>query len=757
MEHAAVDLLPDPQLKGARKLAPYLALPNESLPTFIAGEHLTGKTDTEVVVSGNAELRKRNTILQSDRLTFWQETQEVEADGNVRLLRDGDNVRGPKMRMKTESATGFFEKPDYVIRRNKTAAPSLWTVTDAAIDTIDPKLTTGRGSAAWLDFEGEGKYHLTDATYSTCSPAPGNSPDWFARTTDLRLNYDEEVGTAKNATLYFKGLPILYAPWMTFSLNNERKSGLLAPTFGSTSKGGAEYSQPYYWNIAPNKDATITPRVMSKRGTLWNGEFRYLEHGYGGIIQAQGIANDSVINKSRGSYSIAHAQDFGRGVTGSLNLNGASDGTYFSDLGTGSAVIAQTNLLRQATLGYSGGWWSANMMAQSYQTLQDPSLPNVAEPYRRLPQVTLVANRRDLPLGLNVAFSGEYVDFRHPGQVEAERTTLYPQISLPMTTEAITVTPKLSLHSTRYTLNHQAAGVPKEINRTVPIYSVDAGMTFERTTSIGKADFIQTLEPRLFYLYVPTRNQSQIPVFDTAATGFGFAQIFAENSYSGGDRIANADQITAMMTSRFLDAETGAQLLSAGVGQRVYFTTQDVGLPGEVLRTNRESNVLGAISGFILPKTTIDAGAEYSPRFSRVEVLNVGGRFQPEAGKVINAGYRYTRDQLAQVDVSGQWPVFNGWHAVGRFNYSTKENRLIESVAGLEYDGSCWIGRVAFQRLATLTQESNTSLFFQLEFNGFAKIGSNPLDMLKRSVPGYGIINQQTDPTPTGRTTTVIP
>jgi LPS-assembly protein len=497
---------------------------------------------------------------------------------------------------------------------------------------------------------------------------------------------------------------------------------------------------------------------MSKRGTLWNGEFRYLEHGYGGIIQAQGIANDSVINKARGAYSLAHTQSFGRGFTGSLDLNGASDHTFFSDLGTGSSVIAQTNLLRQGTLAYSGGWWSTSLLMQSYQTLQDPSLPLTGTPYRRLPQITLSANRRDLPLGLNATFSAESVNFQHPdpGTVEAHRLILYPQISLPMMTEAIYVTPKVSLHSTRYALNRPAAGVPEQITRNVPIYSIDSGMTFERTTAIGKAEFFQTLEPRLFYLYVPTRDQSKIPVFDTGATGFGFAQIFAENSYSGGDRVANADQVTAMVTSRFLDAETGAQVFSAGVGQRVYFTTQDVGLPGEVLRTNRESNVLGAVSGFILPKTTVDAGMEYSPRFSRVEVLNVGGRFQPEAGKVLNAGYRYTRDQLAQIDVSGQWPVFNGWHAVGRFNYSTKDNRMIESIAGLEYDGSCWVGRAAFQRLATLTQDSNTSLFFQLEFNGFAKIGVNPLDMLKRSVPGYGIINQQTDPTPTGRTT-IIP
>jgi LPS-assembly protein len=750
--HVAAGELPEPTLRGTAGVMPYLKRPREQLPTFISANQISGRNDAEVVAEGNVELRKRNSILESDRLTYWQDADEMQAEGNVRLSRDGDRVRGPKMRMKMEDSTGFFEQPEYSIRRIKTgSAATLWTGTE---ERVSPELTTGQGTAARMEFEGEGKYRLTDATYSTCAPAAGRDPDWFARTTDLRLDYDEEEGTARNATLYFKGAPILYSPWLSFSLNNERKSGLLTPTLGSTSRGGAEYTQPFYWNIAQNMDATVAPRFMSKRGTLWNGEYRYLNPSYSGTMQGQYLPNDRLEHKRRSSYSLAHSQTLGYGFSGALALNGASDGTFFSDLANGSSAVAQTNLLREGSLNYGGGWWSARLLAQSYQTLQDPSLPPVTEPYRRLPQLTVSANRGDLPLGMSFAFSGEHVNFRNPTLVEGRRLTLYPQVSLPLQTEILSVTPKIGLHSTTYNLNRQAVGAPEKQARSVPIFSVDSGVTFERDTSwLGQA-LTQTLEPRLYYLYVPVREQGSIPIFDTGIADFNFAQIFGENRYSGGDRIGDANQATAMITSRLLDPQTGAEIMRAAFGQRFYFSTQNVGLPAtatapaEVLRSDRQTDFLGSISGRIMPKTYVDTGVQYNPRLSRVDRLNLGGRYQPEAGKVLNAGYRYTRDQLGvsglgQFDLSGQWPVFGGWHAVGRFNYSTKDRRMVESVAGLEYDGGCWVGRVVMQRLATQTQLTNTALFFQLELNGFAKVGSSPLDILRRNVPGYGVINQQ--------------
>ena len=297
------------------------------------------------------------------------------------------------------------------------------------------------------------------------------------------------------------------------------------------------------------------------------------------------------------------------------------------------------------------------------------------------------------------------------------------------------------------------------MTRNVPMFSLDSGVTFERGFEWQGKSLTQTLEPRLYYLYVPNRDQNRILVFDTGITDYNFAQTFAENRYSGGDRIGDANQLTAMLSSRLLDPETGAETMRASFGQRFYFTDQKVGLPAtatspaEQLRTDRYADLLGSFSGRIMEKTYADANLQYSPQVRRMERFNLGARYQPEAGKVLNAGYRYTRDQLtqpglSQVDVSGQWPLAGGWHGVGRINYSIKESRMIETVAGLEYDGGCWIGRVVFQRLATQEKDSNTSFFVQLEFNGFAKVGTNPLEMLKRNVPGYGVINQQNSETP---------
>ena len=541
--HVAAGELPDPKLKADTAIKPWLARPGEHLPTFIAAEQIAGTTDVEVVADGNVELRKRNTILQSDRLTYREVADEVEAEGNVILSRDGDHMQGSRMRMQMAESTGFFEQPEYSIRRIKTgSAPTLWTGNE---ERPSADLTTGQGKAERIDFEGDGQYRLSNATYSTCSPAAGRDPDWFVRTTGLQLDYDAEEGTAHDATLVFLGTPILYSPWLNFSLNNERKSGLLTPSGGTTSRGGVEFTQPFYWNIAPNMDATITPRIMSKRGILWGGEFRYLEPNYRGTIEGQYLGHDQLTGEKRTAYSVAHQQNLGYGFYGTLNLNGVSDDTYFSDLGRSLTATSATNLVRQGTLSYGGGWWSANLLMQSFQTLQDPDQAPVTEPYRRLPQLTISGTRSDLPMGMTFAFGTEYVDFRTPtqGTPEAKRFILYPQLSLPLQTDILSITPKIGLHSTRYTLNDQAAGTPDKLTRTLPVFSVDSGMTFERDFAWLGQSLTQTLEPRLYYLYVPDRDQSKIPVFDSGTTDFNFAQTFAENRYAGGDRIGDANQL----------------------------------------------------------------------------------------------------------------------------------------------------------------------------------------------------------------------
>ncbi|HEX8989088.1 MAG TPA: LPS assembly protein LptD [Rhodocyclaceae bacterium] len=740
--HVAAGVLPEPVLKASMQMTPLESGAKEQRPTFLSGDRVRGRTDYEMIAEGDAELRKVGTVLDADKITYWSLDDEVEAIGNVRLQHERDLFTGPLLRMKVGESTGFFDHPSYVMPRTSSIMPGTM-VGEFTTKAVEVPIT-GRGEAERIDFQGENVYQVTNGTYSTC---PAGNQDWVAKAKDLTLDYNREVAEGSEGTVTFKGVPILYSPWLDFSLDNQRKSGFLSPTIGSTNTSGAEVSVPWYWNIAPDKDATITPRIMLKRGIQWNAEFRDLRDSgnpvvpFENLMRLEYLPNDHLRGTNRYAYSVIRNERLGQGTFGSINLNGVSDGTYFTDLSKPGAVAPSTYLLRQGALSYGQSWWSASVLAQRYQVLQDPSLPPVTALYSRLPQINLNANRYDLPLGGVFNFVGEAVDFSHPTEVVGWRRTGYPQLSLPVQNSFMQVTPKVGVSVTQYSLNRQGDGVPAQQTRTVPIFSLDSSVAFERDADYFGRNMTQTLEPRLYYLYVPYRDQSKNPVFDSGVTDFNFAQIFSENRYSGGDRIGDANQLTAAVTSRLIDPTSGVERVRGVVGQRYYFSDQRVTLPGETPRTGRTADFLAAVSGIVMPKTYIDTGWQYNPRDKLTERLNVAARYQPEIGKVVNAGYRYTRDLLGQIDVSAQWPLGGGWHAVGRYNYSTKDKQLIQTLGGLEYDAGCWIARVVVQSIATQTQRATTSLFLQLELNGFSRIGSNPLDILRRSVQGYNPVN----------------
>lgn len=747
---------------------PFASRDKDAAPTYLTADKIDGVNDVEIVAAGNARLERAGDVLTGDRIVYRQLDDEAEVIGNVRLSSPDTEISGPRLRMRMGESTGEFETPIYTIRHQPPPVPEA-ALTLLGLPAVDEGggvlATTGRliarppvagsGQAERLEFRGEAQYHLSNATYSTCAPG---KRDWEVYVDELDLDYTSEEGRGRHATVSFKDVPFFYLPWMSFSLNNQRKSGFLPPTIGSTSKSGLEVTAPWYWNIAPNIDATITPRFMTRRGVQLNTELRYLldtplnrtqpDMPYKGQVRFEYLPGDQLANRDRYGYAILHNQYLGNGLTANLNLNGVSDDNYFSDLSTRVSQVSQGNLLRQGMLTYGGPWYSATLNLQTYQTLQD-----LVTPYRRLPQLTATAFRYDLPQGLAFNLNAEYVNFDHPTNLLGKRTTLYPQLSLPLATAAFSLTPKLGIHSTSYQLDGQtrpdaiAAGwgaVPDSQSRTLPIFSVDGGFVMERNTDwFGKA-LVQTLEPRAYYLYVPKHDQSKIPVFDTGIAGFNYAQMFSENRYAGGDRIGDANELTLAVTSRLLDPVSGADLLRATLGTRYYFTDQTVTLPGETARTERSADILATLAGQVLPHTYADIGWQYNPRDARTERLTFGGRYRPEAGKVINAGYRYARDLLGQIDISAQWPLFGGWHGVGRYNYSTKEQRIIEVIGGLEYDAGCWVGRFVVQRLATIADQPTTAVFFQLELNDFSRIGSNPMQLLRRSIPGYGVINQPT-------------
>ncbi|HWT53685.1 MAG TPA: LPS-assembly protein LptD [Rhodocyclaceae bacterium] len=731
--------------------------PNAKAPIYITADRLNGTTEQAIVAEGNVEIEQEDAKLTADKVTYWQVDDEAEAEGNVVLTRPDARISGPKTRIRMADNEGYFEQPVYTIKREAVVlqpqaqdAVTSKPLHPSMPDVMAPQrvTTTGSGKAERVDLEGEGQYRFTNASYSTC-PA-GDNQDWYAQVGDLKLDYDREVGDGKNATVYFKGVPFIYTPIMSFSLNNQRKSGFLPATFGTNTKVGVQYYQPYYWNIAPNMDATITSRMMTKRGLQLAADVRYLDYYYNGQSRFEYLPNDSTTGESRYAYSVLHYQNFGAGLSGSLNLSGVSDAKYFTDLSTRISSTSQVNLLRQGVLNYSSTWWSSSLAVEKYQTLQIPDQPPVAVPYASLPRLSLTAARYDLPGQLAFNLQGEYVNFSHPTQVDGRRMTLYPQLSLPLQSTSFYVTPKIGVHTTNYNLEQQTASAPGSINRTLPIFSVDSGVTFEREMQWKDSTYTQTLEPRLYYVYIPYKDQSNIPVFDTALADFNFAQIFSENRYVGKDRIGDANQLTPALTSRLIDPETGVELIRGMIGQRYYFSDQRVTLPGETPRTGRKADLLMAVTGLVAPKTYIDTGWQYNTNDNKTERFNVMSRYQPEIGKVLNAGYRYTRDLLGQVDVSGQWPFSGGWTALGRYNFSTRDSRIIEVVGGFEYNAGCWAIRGLLQRLSTTAQSQTTSFFIQLELSGFSNIGSNPAEVLRRTVPGYSRNYGYTDPTGSG-------
>lgn len=694
--------------------------------TEVSALRIRGTRAVELVADGEAEIQRGDLTLTADRLIYRELTDEAIAEGNVRLAQGTDEVTGPAARIVIGERTGEFEAPRYSFTR--TSEPEFGEA---------PRVITGSGGADELLFEGENQYRLRNATWTSCSP---QDPDWYVKARDLELDYDTEVGTLRHGTLVFKDVPIVWVPWADFPLVGRRQSGLLAPTVGTSNKTGLDVTQPYYWNIAPNYDATIWPRYMSRRGLQLGGEMRYLDPNYKGELRAEWLGKDRLAGIERRLGSWVHEHQLADDLKASIDLNSVSDDKYFEDLSSRVSVAAKSKLLRRGKIEYDGSdWWSASAVWQRYQTLSGD------EPYRKLPQLSWNAGRSDLIGGLAWAFGAQYVKFDHPDtdRITGSRTILTPSVSLPFERPGYFIIPRARLHHTEYRLDRPLGDKrATSITRSVPILSVDSGLILERDSEIFGRAVTQTLEPRVFYVRAPSRDQSDIPVFDTARYDLSFAQMFSESAYSGGDRVADANQVTVALTSRFIDGETGVELLRAAIGQRRYFSEQQVALPGEPLRVDRRADVLAALSGRFTQHTSLNSAWQYNPRDGRTERFNFGVSWQPEFAKAVNLNYRWTRGVLRDLDMSAQWPLGGRWYGVGRVTRSIREGRVTEAMAGIEYDGGCWVFRTVGHRFLTTEGSPTQSLFLQLELNGLASIGSNPVSLLRRSVSGYGKINE---------------
>ncbi|MFZ4288856.1 LPS-assembly protein LptD [Variovorax sp. HJSM1_2] len=725
------------------------AVVREQSPTFYYGDKSSGQAEQNLVLEGNAVMRKSDMVMRADRMEYTQVDDMAKASGNVYVNRGGNIYTGERLELKVDAFEGFFEKPTYQFLANG-----------------------GQGDASRAEFLDDKRLLLRDATYSTCRREGGPSwmPDWILKARTLNIDMEDEVGVAEGGVLRFKDVPVLAFPEMSFPLTDKRKSGFLPPTVGLDNLNGFETTVPYYWNIAPNRDATFFPTVMTKRGIDLGAEFRYLEPTYNGTLRGSYMPDDRLRDRERWSYAAKHSGSIDTGISGvgklglNLNLNRVSDDNYWSDFGLQGESLTERLLANEGSLAWASGNFSTSIRALKWQTLQDAATP-IVPPYDRMPQWVGRYARYDVG-GFDYALDADYTQFQADKlltlQPNAQRSFLTGQISRPWLAPGWFVTPKLMFSTTNYQFDQRLANGMNSATVTVPTFSLDTGLIFERNTNLFGKNLTQTLEPRAFYVNTPYRDQNFLPVYDAAQNDFNFATVFTENAFSGHDRISDSNLLTLGLTTRFLNADTAEEYARFGVAQRVRFKDQLVTMPGVAPVTDRLSDFLVGASVNWDKRWSTDATVQYNQKTNRSERALLSGRWSPSDYRSISAAYRYRRDQSESVDVSWQWPLNDlwgdkgknlgpgrgqgegRWYSVGRLNYSLQENKLVDSVMGFEYDAGCWLGRIVIERLQRSTDTVNQKILFQIEFVGFARLGASPLAALRENIPRYQYLRENT-------------
>jgi LPS-assembly protein len=736
-----------PQLSSAEDLATQKQSTEISEGSIeIEGNSLETLLDRRMKAKGNAILKKGNTTIKAEVIEYDEVSEKIITAGNTNIDLESMSLRGSKLSLKLSDETGQMDDASFIFKNadkpEKSVIKRGVVVTKRSYDF--------RGDAKAIFFEGENKKRLQSSRITTCE---ADSDDWYIKSSNMEVNTKTDRVNATNAILEFKGLPVLYTPSIDFSLNKNRKSGFLGSTFGTTSQGGFDFRVPYYFNISPNMDATLTARYLGKRGPLADGEFRYLTENYSGFNQLQYMNHDQSSGQDNRYYvKLDHRHKFNNGWSASYNYQKVSDDTYFSDLATMIQVTSVVNLPQRANINYAGETWKFNALTEKYQTLTNAS----NSPYQRLPQLNL-SGRKDfdsyiLDLKSQWAYFDRDEKFTYGlnEKPTGSRLSITPGISVPFTRTYGYVKPKLSANVRSYNLNNSSIG-NKDI--FTPIVSVDSGMYFDRTVNLLNQNFTNTLEPRLFYVYIPYKDQSALPNFDTGLADLNMQTLFSENQYNGQDRINDANQLTASITSKFID-KNGKERLSGILAQRYYFEDRKI-FGTELSAKKANSDIFMGVTARLANSLNLDAMFQYDPDSSKLLRSTLSSRYNPEPGKILNLSYRMIENvsdsiqDLKVFNAAGQWPLGNRFYSIARYNYDLKTSQTIEVLGGVEYDGGCWVARTIFDRISLPTSpEPNYTFFMQLELNGLGTIGSDARKLnnfLYRNVPGVRTVNQIPD------------
>ncbi|WP_235823435.1 LPS-assembly protein LptD [Azohydromonas sediminis] len=727
----------------AAALVPAYAQPAGE-PVELEAARIDARTDVDAVASGDVRLRRGPLTIRADRLSYTVATDVARASGAVEIRANGDVYRGRELELQLERYEGYFLEPDYFISRAQAG-----------------------GRAERIDFIDRQHARIVDGDYTSCARDGTGTPDWLLSARRVDLDFENNEGRAEGAVLRFLGVPILAAPVLTFPLTSARKSGWLPPDLKLDSRSGLTVGVPYYWNIAPPYDATLVPTVYAKRGAGLGGEFRYLDAAYRGIVRAHVLPEDRVAGRTRSALALQH-EGVLDGWRYRADLQQVSDDDYWKDFDRDGARFTPRLLPRELEVhrrfGVFGREWTAYAGLQHWQVLQGDPLAVIVAPYQRSPQLG-VRGRGRFDSGVEYGLETEYNRFdRPPGSDDTlptgQRVHLLGSLAWPLRASYGALVPRLALNAAAYDTDEPMADGRRQAARAIPTLSVDGTLLFERRTRWLGLDLRQTLEPRILYAHTPRRDQSALPNFDAAPKDFNEVSIYSDNAFSGIDRVSDAHQVTAGVSTRFIDVATGVEKLRFALVQRYLFRDQRISAEGPPL-TQRFSDVLLSASSTLSRQWTLDASAQYSPSLGSTTRSIVGARYSPGPFRAVGVRYRLARDLSEQVEAGWQWPLFGpvegerrdagacktSAYSVGRLNYSLRDQRLTDSLLGVELDSGCWIARIVAERTSTGRTEAVSRVMLQLELVGLSRLGSNPLSTLKDNIPGYRLLREP-DTTP---------
>ena len=687
----------------------------KNAPISVTGDQVTVGVDGNASARGNVDVRQGDREIHADQVQYDKNTGAIKSQGGIDYTDPLMHVTGDGGDYSPDGGAQFKSAQFELLQRS------------------------ARGSADSLQLTPAGVINLLGVKFTTC-PSPDAA--WQLRARSIDLDTKNRVGTGHGAQVEFAGVPLIYLPWVSFPLGDERKSGFLFPSIGQTSRSGLQLAVPYYWNIAPNADFTFDPIYYARRGADVGGDLRLLTQGEHSELSWNYLPHDDVFGASRSRVRLQNVTELPDDFRFSIDATNISDSHYFEDFAQSSETTSTAFVERRASLSYRDEHWRIDGQAQQYQTIDNTLLPT-DRPYARVPALTVSADYGFGPGALlRYGFDSEVVNFQRSVGETGWRVDLMPAASLNFDGPGYFVRPAVAWRGTQYQLDDIPPGQPRSPSRTLPIASFDTGLLFERDPDSAGRKI--TLEPRLLYLYVPYRNQASLPVFDTAVPDLNLVELFRTNRYVGADRMSDANQVSVGVTSRLLDARDGRQFVSATLGQTFYFETPRVVLPGETPPTHGHSDLVGQLTLSAFKNWNAGIGLQWDPTTSLRQREEIDIQYRPSGEEVVNLAYRFQRDLLEQAEISAAWPLSQHWNVFARGVYSLKDSEAIERFVGFEYRACCWKVRMLARRFVSTrpvgtssTGQQDTGFFLQLELTGLASVGSAADTFLTESIRGY--------------------